>query len=46
MNRIFMVEDESRSPRSGKGPAANGFATTTVHDGYEATIRASNARST
>ena len=38
MNRILIVEDEPRlAAFLEKGLRANGFTTTTVHDGYEAT---------
>ena len=44
MNRILIVEDEPRlASFLEKGLRANGFTTTTVHDGYEATVRASDA---
>jgi two-component system, OmpR family, response regulator len=41
MNRILIVEDEPRlASFLEKGLRANGFTTTTVHDGYEATALA------
>ena len=44
MNRILIVEDEPRlASFLEKGLRANGFTTTTVHDGYEATARASDS---
>jgi two-component system, OmpR family, response regulator QseB len=44
MNRILIVEDEPRlASFLEKGLRANGFTTTTVHDGYEATSRATDS---
>jgi DNA-binding response OmpR family regulator len=44
MNRILIVEDEPRlASFLEKGLRANGFTTTTVHDGYEATALASDS---
>jgi DNA-binding response OmpR family regulator len=44
MNRILIVEDEPRlASFLEKGLRANGFTTTTVHDGYEATVLARDA---
>ena len=44
MNRILIVEDEPRlASFLEKGLRANGFTTTTVHDGYEATLLAQDA---
>ena len=44
MNRILIVEDEPRlASFLEKGLRANGFTTTTVHDGYEATALARDA---
>jgi DNA-binding response OmpR family regulator len=44
MNRILIVEDEPRlASFLEKGLRANGFTTTTVYDGFEATVRASDA---
>jgi two-component system response regulator QseB len=44
MNRILIVEDEPRlASFLEKGLRANGFTTTTVHDGYEATSIAHDA---
>ena len=47
MNRILIVEDEPRlASFLEKGLRANGFTTTTVHDGYEATVRPATPSST
>ena len=44
MNRILIVEDEPRlASFLEKGLRANGFTTTTVHDGFEATTLARDA---
>jgi DNA-binding response OmpR family regulator len=44
MNRILIVEDEPRlASFLEKGLRANGFTTTTVHDGYEASTLARDA---
>ena len=44
MNRILIVEDEPRlASFLEKGLRANGFTTTTVHDGYAATLLAQDA---
>jgi DNA-binding response OmpR family regulator len=44
MNRILIVEDEPRlASFLEKGLRANGFTTTTVHDGFEATVLARDA---
>jgi DNA-binding response OmpR family regulator len=44
MNRILIVEDEPRlASFLEKGLRANGFTTTTVHDGFEATMKAHDA---
>ena len=44
MNRILIVEDEPRlASFLEKGLRANGFTTTTVHDGFEATVMAQDA---
>ena len=44
MNRILIVEDEPRlASFLEKGLRANGFTTTTVHDGFEATVLAHDA---
>ncbi len=44
MNRILIAEDEPRlASFLEKGLRANGFTTTTVHDGFEATVLAHDA---
>jgi DNA-binding response OmpR family regulator len=44
LNRILIVEDEPRlASFLEKGLRANGFTTTTVHDGFEATVKAHDA---
>ena len=44
MNRILTAEDEPRlASFLEKGLRANGFTTTTVHDGFEATVLARDA---
>ena len=44
MSRILIAEDESRlASFLEKGLRANGFTTTTVHDGFEATVLARDA---